>query len=142
MAKDPSRFMIYHTQFSPYHNPAAMVCNRSGPDLNDVRDIINLVYLRADKVIRNAYQIFRQEASEIIAFVASDCSRLSHPRLPRHIPIAYGLKGHSLPMSIMREMVNDVHDKCMAYNVNVHCEVYDGQFLNLVHYSEDGTPLT
>ena len=45
-------------------------------------------------------------------------------------------------MSIMREMVNDVHDKCMAYNVNVRCEVYDGQFLNLVRYSEDGTPLT
>ena len=39
-------------------------------------------------------------------------------------------------------MVNDVRDKCMAYNVNVHCEVYDGQFLTLVHYSEDGTPLT
>ena len=42
----------------------------------------------------------------------------------------------------MREMVNDVHDRCIAYNVNVHCEVYDGQFLNLVCYSEDGTPLT
>ena len=45
-------------------------------------------------------------------------------------------------MSIMREMVNDVRDKCMAYNVNVRCEVYDGQCLNLVRYSEDGTPLT
>ena len=45
-------------------------------------------------------------------------------------------------MSIMREMVNDVPDKCMAYDVNVCCEVYNGQFLNLVHYSEDSTPLT
>ena len=82
MAEDASRFMICATQFSPYHKPAAMVCNRSGPDLNDVRDIINLVYLRAGKVIRSAYQIFRQEASEIIAFVASDSNRLPHPGLP------------------------------------------------------------
>ena len=141
-ADDPSRFMICATQFSPYHKPAALVWNRLGPDLNDVCDIINLVYLRATKVIRSANQILRQEASEIIAFVASDSKRLPHPGLPQHIPIAYGLKGHSLPMSTMREMVNDVCDRCIAYNVNVHCEVYDGQFLNLVHYSEDGTPLT
>ena len=45
-------------------------------------------------------------------------------------------------MSIMREMVNDVHDRCIAYNVNMCCEVYDGQFLNFVCYSEDGTRLT
>ena len=81
-AKDPSRFMICATQFSPYHKPAALVQNRSGPDLNDVHDIINLVYLRATKVIRSAYQILRQEASEIIAFVASDSKRLPHPGLP------------------------------------------------------------
>ena len=81
-AKDPSWFMICATQFSPYHKPAAMVCNRSGPDLNDAHDIINLVYLRAGKVIRSAYQIFRQEAFEIIAFVASDSNRLPHPGLP------------------------------------------------------------
>ena len=45
-------------------------------------------------------------------------------------------------MSIMRGMVNDVRNKCLKYNVNVWCEIYDGQFLNLVCYSEDGSPLT
>ena len=42
----------------------------------------------------------------------------------------------------MRQMVHDVHDKCLQFNGNVLCEVYDGQFLNLVCFSEDGTPLT
>ena len=42
----------------------------------------------------------------------------------------------------MRGMVNDVHNKCLEYNVNIRCEIYDGQFLNLVCYSEDGSPLT
>ena len=42
----------------------------------------------------------------------------------------------------MRAMVNDVRDECVRHHVNVHCEVYNGQFLNLVRYSEDGTPLT
>ena len=45
-------------------------------------------------------------------------------------------------MSIMRQLVHDVHDKCQQFNVNVRCEVYDGQFLNLVRFTEDGTPLT
>ena len=140
--EDPMRFLRCATQFSPYHKPAAVVHNRDGPDLNYVWDIINLIYLRTTKVIRNAYQILREEASEIIAFFAADSSRLPHPGLLQHIPIAYGLKGHSLPMSIMRQLVHDVRDKCQQFNVNVRCEVYDGQFLNLVRFTEDGTPLT
>ena len=39
-------------------------------------------------------------------------------------------------------MVNNVHNKCLEYKLNDWCEIYDGQFLNLVRYSEDGSPLT
>ena len=94
------------------------------------------------RLLHNAYHIVREEAAEIIAFVVSDSTRVPQPGVPHHIPIAYGLKGHSLPMDIMRAMVNDVRDECVRHHVNVRCEVYNAQFLNLVRYSEDGTPLT
>ena len=43
---------------------------------------------------------------------------------------------------MMRGMVNDVRNKFLEYKVNVRCEIYHGQFLNLVCCSEDGSPLT
>ena len=39
-------------------------------------------------------------------------------------------------------MINDVRNKCVEYNVKVRCECYDGQFLQLVRFSEEGKPLT
>ena len=42
----------------------------------------------------------------------------------------------------MRAMVNGVRDECVSHHINVRCEIYDGQFLNLVRFTEDGTPLT
>ena len=103
---------------------------------------MHTTYLKAIHLLHDAYHIVREEVAEIIAFVVSDSTRVPQPGVPRHIPIAYGLRGHSLPMSIMRGMVKDVRDECVSHHVNVHCEIYDGQFLSLVRFSEDGTPLT
>ena len=140
-AEDPTQFLYSTSRFSPYHKPKGQR-NRDGPDIDDVRDMIKTMYSRAKKLIKDAYHISREEACEIIAFVAADGSRLPRPDLPRHIPIAYGLKGHSLPMFTMRQMIHDVRNECRDNNVNVRCEVYDGQFLNLVRYTENGSPLT
>ena len=128
-------------RFIPYHKSAANRC-RSGPSHLDVEDMIHLVYVKALKLLKEAYHIVREEAAEIIAFVAADSTRVPWPGLPRHIPIAYGLKGNSLPMTIMRHLINDVRDSSKVTNVQVHCKAYDGQFLNLVRYSADGSPLT
>ena len=93
-------------------------------------------------MLKEAYHIVREEAAKILAFVAADSTRVPEPENPCHNPIAYGLKGYSLPMTIMRHLINDVRDNCKVANVSIRCEVYDGQFLNLVHYSADGSPLT
>ena len=128
-------------RFSPY-SKALEPKSKRGPGLDYVKELMLTTYLKAIHLLHNAYHIVREEAAEIIAFVVSDSTRVPQPGVPRHIPIAYGLKGHSLPMDIMRAMVNDVRDECVRHHVNVCCKVYDGQFLDLVRYSEDGTPLT
>ena len=82
------------------------------------------------------------EASEIIAFVATDVDRVVKPGLPPHIPIAYGLRGSSMPLDVMRNMINDLRNDLVKRNCKVLCEVYDGQFHSLMVKSETGYPLT
>ena len=128
-------------RFGPY-SKALEPKNRRGPGLDYVKELVHTTYLKAIRLLHNAYHIVREEVAEIIAFVVSDSTSVPQPSVPRHIAKAYGLKGHSLPMDIMRAMVNDVRDECVRHHVNVLCEVYNGPFLNLVRYSEDGTPVT
>ena len=93
-------------------------------------------------LIEEGYNFLRVEASEILAFVATNSDRIIQPGIPPHLPIAYGMRGHSLPMKIMRNMVNDIRNELQKWNTSVLCEVYDGQFHQLIVRSENSEPLT
>ena len=99
--------------------------------------MIHVNYMNTIKLLKEAYHIVREESAKILAFIAADSTRVPEPGIPCHIPIAYGFKGYSLPMTIMRHLINDVRDHFKVAIVSIHCEVYDGQFLNLVRYSAD-----
>ena len=92
--------------------------------------------------VENGINFLRVEASEILAFVATDCERIYSSSIPPHLPIAYGLKGNSLPMSVMCEIINDIRFDLKNQNTGVLCEVYDGQFHPIIVKSESGEPLT
>ena len=53
------------------------------------------------EVIEHGINFMRVEASEILAFIITDSERICKPGIPPHLPIANGLRGHSLPMKIM-----------------------------------------
>ena len=93
-------------------------------------------------LIKEGYNFLRVEASEILAFVATNSDRIIQPGIPPHLSIAYGMRGHSLPMRIMRNMVNDIRNELQKWNTSVLCEVYDGQFHQLIVRSENSEPLT
>ena len=61
---------------------------------------------------------------------------------PPHIPIAYGLKGPSLSNKTFRNMRNDIRNELHSRNTSVLCEVYDGQFHDIMGNSDEGKPLT
>ena len=92
--------------------------------------------------IEDGFNFLRVEASEILAFVITDSDRVCKPGIPPHIPIAYGMRGPSLPMVIMRNMVNDIRDELKNRKCTILCEVYDGQFHPIIVRSESGEPLT
>ena len=93
-------------------------------------------------MIEEGYNFLRVKASEILAFVATNSDRILQPGIPPHLLIAYGMRVHSLPMKTMRNMVNDLRNELQKCNTSVLCEVYDGQFHQLIVRSENAEPLT
>ena len=93
-------------------------------------------------LVEEGFNFLRVEASEIVAFVATDSDRILKPGIPPHIPIAYGLRGHSMSNDIVCNMRNDIRNELKLRNTSVLCEVYDGQFHDLIVRSDSGQPLT
>ena len=100
------------------------------------------ISIRIGDVIEEGFNFLRVEASEIIAFVGTDSDRIVRPGLPPHIPIAYGLRGSSMPMTVMRNMVDDIRNELHRRKTSVLCEVYDGQFHPIIVKTSTGKPLT
>ena len=52
-------------------------------------------------LVEEGFNFLRVEASEIVTFVATDSDRILKPGIHPHIPIAYGLRGHSMSNDIV-----------------------------------------
>ena len=52
------------------------------------------------------------------------------------------MKGHSLKYSTMRQMIEDVWDKCKEKNIDILCEVSDGQWIHNINHDIHGEPLS
>ena len=74
--------------------------------------------------------------------MATDSERIVKPGIPPCIPIAYGLRGPSLSNKLFRNMRNDIRNELYNRNTSVLCEVYDGQFHDIIVHTDDGQPLT
>ena len=142
IVKTEEGVLIERTDFNPYHRSISPLHVRPTTSMEELKECIHTLYDDAACVMKDAHHILREEATEILAFLAVDSSRISIKGIPCHLPIAYGLKGHTLTMSVMRKMIEDVRNQCQEYNIGVRCECYDGQFLNLIKFDENGQPLT
>ena len=132
------RYQI-HEKFTPYNIPKTP--QRSENTEYKIEDFIDICY-EISELIEEGYNYLRVEASEILAFVATNSDRIIQAGIPPHLPVAYGMRGHSLSMKTMRNMVNDIRNELKKRNTSVLCEVYDGQFHQLIVRSENSEPLT
>ena len=126
-------------KFSPYNMP--LIAIRSENTVMIDGDFQALCCDAAD-IIEEGYNFLCVEASEILAFVTTNSSRVIQPGIPPHLPIVYGLRGNSLSMETMCNMVNDMPTELKNRRTSVLCEVYDGQFHKLNVRSQSGHPLT
>ena len=126
-------------KFSAYFTPMQ---NNRPEDYSICESNLQEVCFEMAEVIEHGINFMQVEASEILAFVITDSERICKPGIPAHLPIAYGLRGHSLPMKIMLQMLNDIWNELKKVDAKVLCEVYDGQFHSIIVKSASGKPLT
>ena len=105
-------------------------------------DTFDELCVKLTQSVEEGINFLRVEASEIIAFLATDSECIVKPGIPLHIPIAYGLKGPSLSNKTFQNMRNDIRNELHFRNTSVLCEVYDGQFHDIIVKSDEGKPLT
>ena len=97
----PSKWSAY---LKPHKSVVDIISLLTDEELND------LCHKLAQHV-ESRINFLRVEALEILAFVATDCDRIFNPAVPPHLPIAYGMKGTSLPMRVMRNMISDIRNE-------------------------------
>ena len=87
---------------------------------------------RSVKLIREANDMCRRKATELLLFVLTDIDREFNKDKPAAVPIAYALKGESICLDTTRKMVNDVRNYLHEQKCKVLVEAYDGQWAGLV----------
>ena len=92
--------------------------------------------------IREAHDLCRRKATEVLLFVATDTDREYSKDKPNAIPVAYALKGKSLKVSTLRQMMNDVCNTMKDNAIDILVEAYDGQWSGLVFRDQSNKPLT
>ena len=115
--------------------------------LKDRRNILleeefELLASELSTVIEEGFSHLRVEASEILAFVATNPHRIQIKGIPPHLPIAYGLRGASMSTETMRSIICHILQECDERNIGILCEVYDGQLHKLITRDKDNCPLT
>ena len=93
-------------------------------------------------MLQEGFQLLRCKATEVLAFIISDIDRQFSPSLPPHMPIAYALKGSSLSIETLRELLTKVRVACQERSTKILCECFDGQWAMMVFKSQTGEPLT
>ena len=62
-------------------------------------------------------------------------------KIPNSAPMAYIMKGKSLPADDLCFIVNDCRKELHKCQIPILCEIYDGQWWNIVMYDNSGQPL-
>ena len=60
--------------------------------------------MKMSEIVEEGFNFLHVEASEILAFIATDSDRVAKPGIPPHIPIAYGLCGSAISMQTIQNM--------------------------------------
>ena len=77
-----------------------------------------------------------------MVFINSDKDWLHTSKVPNSAPMAYALKGKSMSTVDLHHLINTCRCELLKRNIPILCEVYDGQWKNVVTFNEAGEPLT
>ncbi|MEW8545065.1 MAG: YqaJ viral recombinase family protein, partial [Candidatus Thiodiazotropha sp.] len=95
-----------------------------------------------DKWLKHTYELNRSLASEILVFMVNDLNRQYHFEISNSHPIAYAMKGSSLPANNFRQMVDHVIAACESKGLPILVICTDGQWARYGARDFDEQPLT
>ena len=112
------------------------------PKFSDITKNSKVLASEARQIFKEVWQLLRNMATEVGVFMLSDKDRIYDEYKPNSFPVAYLMKNSSLSTDLLRSIVNDVRNTLKREEVNILCEIYDGQWGNLVFNNSEGFPLT
>lgn len=110
--------------------------------MRNIIDNLSRISIDGACLTEEGFQLLRKKSVEILGFVLTNSDREKSPNSLAHIPVAYAMKGNSLPTEVLRKLLDIVRDKCKKEQIRVICEVCDGQWNTLVVKDRNGGPLT
>ena len=112
-------------------------------DLKLLLDKVNIVAAESKCVVKDAHNICRDKASEILLFMLSDSDRMKLINDDTYThPLGYTMKGYSLKVETICDMIEYLQNVLHQKNIPVLCECFDGQWANLAFKDREGDPLT
>ena len=112
-------------------------------DVEEITERIKIMAVEAAEVIKKSSEMCCQIATEMLIFILSEMERIKSENMESHThPVGYVLKGPSLAVSKMRNIINHLQNDLKHSGVDVICETSDGQWANMCFENADGFPLT
>ena len=110
--------------------------------VEEITERIKIMAVEAAEVIKKSSEICHQKATEMLIFMLSDTDRIKSENMESYThPVGYVLKGPSLPVSKMHNIINHLWNDLKHSGVDVICEMSDGQWANMCFENADGFPL-
>ena len=113
----------------------------TSPNLEMLHERLCVLASECKLIFKETHSCLRKLARELGTFMLNNKDCL-HEDIPNCAPMAYVMKGKYLPIDTLRFLVNTCHDDLQRRNISILCEIYDGQWRNVVNQDHDGNPLT
>ena len=107
----------------------------------NVQDAIDVLFA-TKSWIQRTYHLLRNVASEILVFMANDLDRSFNSELNNAHPLAYAMKGPSMSVEVLRNMMNHLIDECESNGIQIVATASDGQWHGYSIRDKTGNPLT
>ena len=111
-------------------------------DHTDVDFKVAVVNSESKRFFDGGHTVLRNQASEVIVFMATNKDRKQSEGVPYSLPVAYGLKGSSMTNEDLRHMLNLLRLEFRKRSIPIICEVFDGQWHNHITHDASGRSLT
>eukprot|EP00058_Branchiostoma_floridae_P000620 XP_002586108.1 hypothetical protein BRAFLDRAFT_110010 [Branchiostoma floridae] len=103
---------------------------------------LSTLLMSVERLINEHYQLNRKKASEVVVQIVGNLDREWSMELSHGFPTNYFLKGYSLNSEVMRDIVEENHQKCHDIGIHIPCRSFDGQWRQLLVRDKNGNPLT